>query len=228
MVSSQLFSASLFWYIDGLDIFLKYLYCTTVFTLSVTLNVKIPPKWHWSQQKHMTDKDINCSNRKCLKANLGEERHCRRSVVIIPWLRVFAWSSRANIKRGWGLHWCWSRGGSGEHQGQVGALALDQSSIQAVGVFGGVTGFHWCRLGGLWLRFGPGGVGSHTVWVIRIRAGLVDIPQVAQVGLVRATSLSTVFVLEVGQVDAVHLLNLRGGGGVIGGLIQMMQTKESS
>lgn len=64
-------------------------------------------------------------------------------------------------------------------------------------------------------------MGSHAVGVVRIGAGLVDFAQVAQVGLVGATSFSAVLVLEVGQVDAVHLLNLRGEEEITGELIQM-------
>ena len=59
------------------------------------------------------------------------------------------------------------------------------------------------------------GVGGHTVRVFGIGAGLVNIPQVAQVGLVRAAALGSVLVLEVGQVDPVQLLDLgreRWGG----------------
>ena len=69
------------------------------------------------------------------------------------------------------------------------------------------------RFGGL--RLGSAGVGGHTVGVFGIGAGLVNIPQVAQVGLVGAAALGSVLVLEVGQVDPVQLLDLgreRWGG----------------
>jgi len=149
-----------------------------------------------------------------LEAYLGKEGRCGRRVVVIPRLGVLRRSSGAGVHWGRGLHR--GRGGSWERQRQVGTLALDQSGVQAVGVLGGVACFHRRRLRGLRLR--PAGVGRHAVGVVGIGAGLVDVPQVAQVGLVGAPALGSVLVLEVGQVDAVHLLDLSGGEEFIGEL----------
>lgn len=74
------------------------------------------------------------------EAYLGEERRCGWSIVVVPRLWVLGWSSRPDVQRGRGLDWCWGRTDNWEHQGHVGALALDQSHVQAVGVLGGITG----------------------------------------------------------------------------------------
>lgn len=133
----------------------------------------------------------------------GQEGLHHRGVVVVACAGVSHWG-RVDVRRGLDGSWRWGRGRSfGGHGGHEGGV----EAVQAVGIPIGVAGLQRGGLGGLGL--GPGGVRGHTLGgVLGVGAGLVDLAQVCQVGLVGATAFGPVLVLQVSQVDTVQFLNL--------------------
>lgn len=112
------------------------------------------------------------------------------------------------VKVSWGFNGSRDSGFDwGRSRGQVGVIGVSLR-VKAVRVSVRVTGLDWRRC---WcLNFGFGScVSGHTVWVISLSTRFVDVGKVLQVHLVGTTGLGSVLILQVCQIDAIELCNLK-------------------